>query len=155
MKKFWLTIATFFYTGHLPVAPGTWASLVTTAAVYLLIPYQPENPNLAGYIKLGLAVLVFIIGVPAAYVAEKHYGKKDPRPCVIDEVAGQIIPLIMIPYEIHFYIVAFFVFRGFDIMKPPPIAQVESLPGGWGIMLDDVMAGVFSFALMQVFKHFI
>ena len=102
-----MLISTFFYTGYLPIAPGTWASLVTTLLVYFISPYR-EAPF---YFQIPVIVIVFIIGIPAAGAAEKHFNKNDPRKCVIDEVAGQMVSLLFVPYNIYFYAAAFLLFR--------------------------------------------
>lgn len=149
MKRILQVIATFFYTGYLPLMPGTWASLVTTAAVYFIKPYW-QAPV---YIQIAAIVCIFFLGVPAAYAAEKHFNKKDPRHCVIDEVAGQMISLLLIPHTIAFYAAGFFLFRVFDVLKPPPVSTAEKIPGGWGIMIDDVVAGLYALALLQLYRY--
>jgi phosphatidylglycerophosphatase A len=146
MKRILFIIATFFYVGYLPVAPGTWASLATTALVYFISPYW-QAPV---YIQLVIIFVVFLLGIPAASQAEKHFDKKDPRPCVIDEVAGQMISLLLIPHSIVLYAAGFFIFRFFDILKPFPIKHLEKAPHGLGIMIDDVAAGLYSLALLHL-----
>jgi len=145
MKKIWIAIATFFGTGYLPVAPGTWASLLTVLIVY----FSPLSTSRFLLLVLATAA-IYAIGVPAAAASEKHFQKKDPRPCVIDEVAGQLVSLWLLPRLAVFYIAAFFVFRFFDIIKPFPVNKSEALPGGFGIMTDDVLAGFYSMALLQL-----
>ena len=146
MKKILLIIATFFYSGYLPIAPGTWASLVTTVLVYFISPYW-QAPV---YIQLAIIFVVFLVGIPAASHAEKHFDKKDPRPCVIDEVAGQMISLLLIPHSIFLYAAGFFIFRFFDIIKPFPIRHLEKAPHGVGIMIDDIAAGLYSLGLLHL-----
>ena len=99
MKQVSMLISTFFYTGYLPIAPGTWASLVTTVLVYFIRPYW-EAPY---YFQIPVIVIIFIMGIPAAGAAEKHFDKKDPRKCVIDEVAGQMVSLLFVPHDVYFY----------------------------------------------------
>jgi phosphatidylglycerophosphatase A len=149
MKQILMLLATFFYTGYLPIAPGTWASLVTTLLVYFIKPYR-EAPF---YFQIPVIVLIFIIGLPAAGAAEKHFDKKDPRKCVIDEVAGQMVSLLFIPYNVYFYAAAFFLFRFFDILKPFPVKRAERIPGGLGIMLDDILAGLYALAVLQLYRY--
>lgn len=145
MKKIWVIIATFFGTGYLPVAPGTWASLLTVLIVY----FTPLSTSHFLLLVLATAA-IYAIGVPAAAASERHFQKKDPRPCVIDEVTGQLVSLWLLPRLAVFYIAAFFVFRFFDIFKPFPVNRSESLPGGFGIMTDDVLAGFYAMVLLQL-----
>lgn len=146
MKRILLIIATFFYVGYLPFAPGTWASLVTTTLVYFISPYW-QAPV---YIQLVIIFAVFLLGIPAATHAEKHFEKEDPRYCVIDEVAGQMISLLLIPHSIGLYAASFLIFRFFDIVKPFPIKHLEKAPHGFGIMIDDVGAGLYSLGLLHL-----
>ena len=146
MKKILLIIATFFYVGYLPIAPGTWASLATTALVYFIRPYW-QAPV---YLQLVIIFVVFLLGIPAASHAEKHFKKEDPGYCVIDEVVGQMISLLLIPHSIGLYAASFFLFRFFDILKPFPIKHLEKAPRGIGIMIDDVAAGLYSLALLHL-----
>ncbi len=149
MRKVWLLIATFFAVGRSPFAPGTCASLVTTLMIYFIEPYW-QAPL---YIQLAAIALVFIVGIPASGAAEKHFNKKDPGACVIDEVAGQMITLLLVPHQISLYIAGFFLFRFFDILKPFPIRRLEKIPGGLGIMLDDIMAALYALALLQLYLY--
>jgi len=149
MKQILLLIATFFKIGHLPLMPGTWASLVTTVLVYFIKPYW-QAPI---YIQIPIIVIIFILGIPAASASEKHFNKKDPRPCVIDEVAGQMVTLLLVPHTIYFYAAGFFLFRVFDVLKPPPVSTAEKIPGGLGIMLDDIVAGLYAFGILQLYIY--
>jgi len=149
MKRILLCFATFFYIGHLPIAPGTWASLVTTVLVYFIKPYW-QAPV---YFQIAAIVLIFLLGIPAASAAEKHFNKKDPRLCVIDEVAGQMVSLLLVPHSISFYIAGFFLFRVFDILKPFPVRNAEKIPGGFGIMLDDIAAGLYALGVLHLYLY--
>ncbi len=82
-------------------------------------------------------------------------GKSDPSEVVIDELAGQWFALIALPHTIGYGIAAFVLFRIFDIFKPPPIKQLERLPGGWGVMLDDVAAGVMTCTILNGFLYYL
>lgn len=146
MKQVWLLMATFFYVGHLPIAPGTWASLVTAVLVYFIRPYWQAS----FFIQLIVIAAIFLSGIPAAGHAEKHYKKKDPRPCVIDEVAGQMVSLLLVPHKIVFYAAAFLLFRFFDILKPPPIKRLEKAPHGIGIMIDDIAASLYALGVLHL-----
>jgi phosphatidylglycerophosphatase A len=146
MKQVWLILATFFYSGHLPLAPGTWASMFTTVLVYLIRPYWGAR----FYIQLMAIAVIFLVGIPAASQAEKHYQKKDPRQCVIDEVPGQLVSLLWVPHEIVFYAAAFLLFRFFDVLKPFPIRRLEKAPHGLGIMIDDIAAGLYALGVLHL-----
>ena len=95
-----------------------------------------------------------MIGVPTCTTVAVESGIADPSFAVIDEVAGQLISLIAVPMQWQYILGSFILFRGFDILKPPPLRQLEKLPGGSGIMLDDVGAGIYVFILMQVLSYF-
>lgn len=103
---------------------------------------------------MGLAVLFTLIGIPAATRVSRGSRIKDPQFVVIDEVAGQMIALIAVPLAWKTFLAAFILFRAFDIVKPPPIRQLEALPEGTGIMLDDVAAGLFALVAMHLLLHF-
>ncbi|MCK4835913.1 MAG: phosphatidylglycerophosphatase A [Candidatus Aminicenantes bacterium] len=145
MNRILLTVATFFNIGRITIAPGTWASLVTTATLFVIRPYI--HSPISGIISL---VLIIIMGIPAAGYAEKYFNKKDPHECVIDEVAGQMLCLILIPYSLTFYLAAFFIFRIFDIFKPFPIRQAEKIGSGLGIMMDDLIAGLYTAGILRL-----
>lgn len=149
MKPILLFIATFFNIGRLPLAPGTWASLVTTVLVYFIKPYW-QAPI---YLQIAAIVIVFVLGIPAASAAERHFKRKDPRPCVIDEVAGQMVSLLLIPHSISFYIAGFLLFRLFDIVKPFPVRNTEKIPGGFGIMLDDIVAALYALGVLHLYLY--
>ena len=149
----WATlIATFGGMGRLHPGPGTWASAATVliwAAAAYLVP-----PVLQAPIAIALAVLVTLIGIPAATRVARASATKDPQFVVIDEVAGQLIALIAVPLTWKAFLAGFILFRAFDIMKPPPVRQLERLPEGTGIVLDDVAAGIFAFIAMHLLLHF-
>ncbi len=150
---FWATtISTFFGIGRMRPGPGTWgsaATVVTWAAVAHAL-----SPGLRMPVAIALAGLVAIVGIPAATQTARAYASKDPQFVVIDEVAGQLIALIAVPLAWKTFLAAFILFRGFDIVKPPPVRQLERLPEGAGIMLDDVAAGLYALAVMQLALHF-
>lgn len=145
------TIATFFGIGHLKPGPGTWGS---AAAVLLWTALGRSLPsNLRVGVALVLAAVTAGIGIPAATCVSRASGKKDPQNVVIDEVAGQLIALIGAPLAWKSLIAGFILFRAFDIVKPPPIRQLEKLPEGTGIVLDDVAAGICALVVMQLILH--
>lgn len=149
----WATLtATFFGVGHLHPGPGTWASVATVAlwaAVALALPPAQRTP-----VAIALAFLVALIGIPAATRVARATGGKDPQFVVIDEVAGQLIALIAVPLAWKTLLAGLILFRAFDIIKPPPVRQLEKLPEGTGIVLDDVAAGIFAFVVMHLLLHF-
>jgi phosphatidylglycerophosphatase A len=100
------------------------------------------------------AVMVTLIGIPAATRVARALGRKDPSQVVIDEVAGQLIAFLFVPLNWHNVVAALILFRAFDIIKPFPIRRLEHLPEGTGIMLDDVGAGLYALAAMQLLLHF-
>ena len=149
----WATLtATFFYIGKLKPGPGTWASATTVLLWFGLSHWIV--PQSQPFVAVLLSIAVILIGIPAATRAARAYGKKDPSFVVIDEVAGQLIALIFAPVTWKSLLAAFILFRGFDILKPPPIRQLERLPEGTGIMLDDVGAGLLALVVMQLLIHF-
>ena len=97
-----------------------------------------------------LAAAAILAGIPAATRMARATGLKDPQFVVIDEVAGQLIALIAVPVSWKSMLLGFILFRGFDIVKPPPVRQLEQLPEGTGIVLDDVGAGLYALAIMQI-----
>jgi phosphatidylglycerophosphatase A len=102
---------------------------------------------------MGLAILVTLIGIPAATQVSRAYARKDPQFVVVDEVAGQLIALIAVPLQWKTFLASFILFRVFDILKPPPVRQLERLPEGTGIVLDDVAAGLYALGIMQLLLH--
>ena len=139
----WL-IATFFGSGLLKPGPGTWGS--AAALVIWITTAQILHPTHLPLLTLIAAILATLIGIPAATIVARESGGKDPSHVVIDEVAGQLIPLIICPPDWPHAVLAFLLFRLFDIFKPWPIRRLEQLPAGTGIVLDDVAAGIFALA---------
>jgi phosphatidylglycerophosphatase A len=101
-----------------------------------------------------VAILIVLIGIPAATRVSRASASKDPQFVVIDEVAGQLIALIAVPLAWQTFLAGFILFRGFDILKPPPVRQLERLPEGTGIVLDDVAAGIYALGVIQILLHF-
>ncbi|HEX4488386.1 MAG TPA: phosphatidylglycerophosphatase A [Terriglobales bacterium] len=145
-------IATFFGVGFLKPGPGTWGSLTTVLLWWALTRFVEARFQAAA--AIAIAILAIAIGIPAATRVAIAYNKKDPQFVVIDEVAGQMITLIAAPATWKYLLLGFILFRGFDMVKPPPIRQLEQLPQGSGIVLDDVAAGLFALAVMQLTLHF-
>ena len=145
----WL-IGTFFGAGLLKPGPGTYGSIAAVllwyAAAHLLHP-APAALAIGTTIA---AILATLIGIPAATIVANESGREDPGHVVIDEVAGQLIALIAIPADWQHAALSLLLFRFFDILKPPPVRQLERLHGGTGIMLDDVGAGIYALAVAQL-----
>ncbi len=148
----WL-VATFFGVGFLRPGPGTWASLATAALWWTGAGLFVQG-GLQSFYAMLAACFVLMIGIPVSSIVARESGVSDPGFVVIDEVAGQLIALIAVPLRWQYVLASFILFRGFDILKPPPLRQLEKLPGGSGIMLDDVGAGVFANIIVQVLTHF-
>jgi phosphatidylglycerophosphatase A len=143
MTQLGLFLATCGYVGHVPVAPGTAGSVVGVALFYAL---RATHASWAEHLAI---VLVFAAGVWASNVAESHWHRTDPGPVVIDEVLGMLITLWLLPVTGLGAFVGFLVFRVLDVIKPPPAARFEALHGGWGIMADDAMAGIYGNLVMR------
>ena len=118
------------------------------AGIASLLPLTARTPAV-----IVLAILATLIGIPAATQVSRVYGKKDPQFVVIDEVAGQLIALIAVPLAWKTFLASFILFRVFDIVKPPPARQLEKLPAGTGIVLDDIAAGIYALIVMQLLFH--
>jgi phosphatidylglycerophosphatase A len=144
--------ATFFGIGHMRPGPGTWGSAATVLCWWILTRWI--QAIFQTYIAIAIAALVILIGIPAATQVSRAYKTKDPQFVVIDEVAGQLIALIAVPLTWKSLLAGFILFRGFDIVKPPPVRQLERLPEGTGIVLDDVAAGIYALVIMQLLLHF-
>ena len=127
-------LATGFWSGYFPITPGTFGSIPPWLIAYFLI----QNNQL--WLTIA-ATAATIVSVWSAGEAEKELGH-DARKIVIDEWAGMFITLLFVPYSLINYAIAFFVFRALDVVKIYPARQAEQLPAGWGITMDDVVAGV-------------
>lgn len=144
-------LATVFGVGFLRPGPGTYASAITVLcwwAVSHLIDHSWLAP-----VEILAAVAVTLLGIRPATIVERESGQKDPGFVVIDEVAGQMISLIAVPLHWKYLLTSLILFRGFDITKPFPLHRLERLPGGSGIMMDDVGAGIYVLVLLQIWLH--
>ncbi len=135
-------IATFFGIGYFPVAPGTAATAAGVGVAFILA----ASPFWYGFVL----VLAIVLGIISAQHIEKQSKQKDPGIVVIDEVAGIMLSLAFLPLTPAVMVSGFFLFRAFDMFKIYPINKLESLPGGWGIMLDDLMAGLYTNIVLQI-----
>ena len=152
-KTAWaFAIATFFGAGRLKPGPGTWGSvgalLLWAAFAWLAHP----APRVLLAALLGGIALSLIFGVPAATIAARESGKHDPGFVVIDEVAGQWITLLFSPPDWQHALIALALFRLFDITKPFPVRRLERLPEGWGIVFDDVAAGLYALGIASLVR---
>ena len=140
-------IATLGFIGYLPYAPGTFASV---AGFLLVICIRPDDVNL-----LIIFLPLFILGIITSHNTEKLLGK-DSGHIVIDELCGYLISVSFVPKTSGYLIAPLILFRAFDIAKPPPIRKIEEMvPGGAGIMLDDVLAGVYANVCLQGWMWFV
>jgi len=147
MKLLSKILSSFFGAGYFPVAPGTLTSLVVILA-YKFYLYRLSWP-----LYLLIFFLLFFIGVYASTKVESESRKKDPRKIVIDEACGQLLVLFQPdPSDAWFPVLASFIlFRIFDIVKPYPIKKVETLPSGWGIMMDDIVAAIYAGVIINLY----
>ena len=134
-------LATFFCVGYCPLAPGSAASFVGVLICYGLKDHTA--------LSIAFGALVIFLGFWSAGRMEKMAGKKDPSCVVIDEVAGMMMALFMLPFNWPVIVSAFFLFRAFDMFKIYPSNKLEALPGAAGIMLDDIVAGIYTNIIMQ------
>ena len=145
-------VATFFGIGRAKRGPGTWAS-AATVIVWALASFAIPS-SMRSWAAIATAVVVTLIGIPAATVVARAANVKDPQFVVIDEVAGQLVSLIAVPLAWKTFLASFILFRVFDILKPFPVRQLERLPEGTGIVVDDLGAGLYALAVMHLLLHF-
>lgn len=142
MRRFFDEIfGTVLGLGHIPVVPATWTSLAVALVIWFL-----QLDALA--LQFALVAFFVITGVPACTGLERRYGE-DPKQATVDEAAGMTITLLAAPLTLVNVMVGFVLFRVFDVLKPPPARKLEDLPGGWGIMADDLMAGVYAWIALR------
>ncbi len=137
LRRIGVFVATCAYVGYAPVAPGTFGSAIGLAVFYAVRRYGTKT------VEAAAIVVLLAIGLWAATEAEHHFGGIDPGPVVIDEVIGMLITLVFVPVNLAGAILGFFIFRLLDVVKPWPARRLEHLPGGFGVVLDDVMAGIY------------
>lgn len=144
-----MLIATGFYSGYLPKAPGTWGSLVAFPIHLLICRLAPTT-----YAFVLTAII--ILAIITAGSAEKIINRKDPGIIVIDEIAGMLIALIAVPTTPIAWLAAFALFRFFDINKPFPISWADKkINGGTGIVLDDLLAGLMALTVFHITRYLI
>ena len=139
-----MMLATGGYVGRFPFAPGTVGSLVGIPIVYAL-------SFLSWPTALIITALLTLLAVWAADSAEGQLKTKDPGCIVIDEIAGMVVTMLGLPFSVGNCVAGFFLFRIFDIIKPPPARQLERrLKGGWGVVMDDIAAGVMANIVLRI-----
>ncbi len=149
----WATlVATFFGAGRLTPGPGTWGSLATVLVWAATSYFIPAGARTGA--TIAAALIVTVVGIPAASRVARAAGVKDPQFVVIDEVAGQLVALIAVPLAWKTFLAGLILFRVFDIVKPPPIRWLERLPEGTGIVVDDLGAGLYALAMMHLLLRF-
>jgi phosphatidylglycerophosphatase A len=163
-KTLWAwTIATFFGTGFWKPGPGT-AGSIAAALIWLIAGHFTITSTTAtsfitrnelAFLTAAAALLLLAIAIPAATIVARESGHKDPQIVVADEAVGQWITLIAAPAGWEYALIGLVLFRLFDITKPPPIRKIELLPAGWGIMLDDVGAGIYALICLQLIHHWL
>ena len=136
------TLATFFYAGLFPLVPGTFASLIGLILLFLL------KGNF--FIYRIIATVLVILGFLVAGRAERIFQQKDSRYIVIDEVAGMFLCLAFLPHDTRLLLVGFFLFRILDTLKPYPSGRLQNLKGSFGIMLDDIVAALYTNIILQI-----
>ena len=147
---FYKLIATFFGIGYIGKGAGTVAAIFVGVLLYV---GAALHLHFTGLLPL-LAVVFFIIGVIAANKVERSWGKDNKR-VVIDEVMGMTVSLLFLPINFATLAIGLVLFRFFDIRKPLYIRKLEDLKGGWGVMMDDLLAGVYANILLQGISYFI
>jgi len=148
IEKFWIVLASGFGSGYSWFAPGTAGSFAAMILYFIII-------YLAGpWWIIPVTILLFPLSIYAADRGEKYYKQKDARYITIDEFCGYFITVCYLPHVIKTAILGFFIFRIFDIIKPFPGRRCEKLNGGIGIVMDDVVAGIYGNILIRIIYHF-
>ena len=139
-----VAFASFGYVGFAPVAPGTVGS-AAAIPLFLLLRWAGSP-----WLEVAVCGVLVVAGAWSARLTERALGVEDPGPVVIDEVVGMLVSLLFLPGTWPVILAAFIAFRLFDIVKPWPAGRLEDVPGGWGVMADDVMAGVYANLTIQI-----
>lgn len=143
-------VATFFGAGRLKPGPGTWGSVAAVLLWAVAARVVNLDPHTLLGSLLGAIALALVFGVPAATIAARESGRHDPGFVVVDEVIGQWITLLFCPPDWAHALIALILFRLFDITKPFPVRRLERLPAGWGIVFDDVAAGLYALGIASL-----
>jgi len=137
-----ITIGTGFFTGYLPLAPATWGSGLALLIFFLI-------PKII-WLQSIVILFLFFYGVYLSGRLEKMWGERDAKRIVIDEICGMFLSLFLLPWNWKVGIAGFLLFRVFDIVKPFPIRRSQNLHGGWGIMIDDVIAALYTNIILRI-----
>ena len=144
MIRLAFAIATVFKAGYIPIAPGTVGSIIGLLVFWLIKDYASFT------IEMFVAAILFFVGVWASTIVEQVLQRQDPGVVIVDEVVGMLVALMLLPPTTTVIFLAFFLFRFFDIVKPYPARWCEQLSRGWGIMMDDVVAGLYVNVLIHI-----
>jgi len=143
-SSFAVAFASFGYVGFAPVAPGT-VGAAAAIPFFVLLRWAGS-----AWLEIVVCAVIVVAGAWSARLTERALGVEDPGPVVIDEVVGMLVSLLFLPGTWPVIVAAFVAFRVFDIVKPWPARRLEHIPGGWGVMADDVMAGVYANLAVQI-----
>ncbi|BFN37352.1 phosphatidylglycerophosphatase A [Fidelibacter multiformis] len=147
---FWNILGSFFYIGYVPWFPGTVASFIMAVLIKFLYPFEA-----APVLEILMIGSFFFLGVKAGHHIETRTGKKDPGFIVIDEAVGMMLTVFLLPKSLSVVFGGMVLFRIFDIWKPWIIYRVQKVPGGWGVMLDDLLAGLAAWILNAAYFYFV
>ena len=141
-------LSTGLFVGYIPLAPGTFGTILSAVIYWQLFPKNTAIQTVI--VLIGIVVAIIVAGQ-----SEKETGRKDDRKIVIDEIVGFWVCMLFIPHKIIFLTAGFLLFRFFDVVKPTPVKKLEQLPGGFGIVLDDIAAGIMTNIVLQILKIFL
>jgi phosphatidylglycerophosphatase A len=152
LDRILLLFANGFGLGYSPLASGTVGALLGIPLVLVLEPWLAPGNYISG---AAVVLLVSVFGVCCGHVGEKRYARKDDGRIVIDEIAGYLVTMLWIPQTITALVLGFLFSRFFDVVKPFPAHRSQRLKGGWGIMADDLIAGVYANILLRIVVYFL
>ncbi|MCD6417433.1 phosphatidylglycerophosphatase A [bacterium] len=147
MKFFVKIISTFFGMGYSPIASGTAGSALAAAIIWFFLPTQ-------SYWYIAGIIIIIPLAAPFCGVGEKFWHKEDARKIVLDEAVGMAITYAYIQKDWRLFLAGFFLFRLYDIVKIPPAGAAEKIKGGWGVLLDDVVVGIYANIGLWIIKYF-
>ncbi len=150
IDRFWEFLATGFYSGKLPKMPGTWGSIFAAVLIYF---FWPEDLML----QVSMVLITFVLSVLSSHFYSLNLGVKDPDSVVVDEIIGMQIAMLGLKATLPTVVLVLVIFRIIDIMKPPPIKMFERLPGGFGITVDDMVAGLYTniFLRLLIWRNYV
>lgn len=136
-------IATGIFIGYIPWAPGTAGSMLGLLVYWSI----PDNHS---FFSLFVIIALFLLGAWSSSIVEEESGQKDNQIIVIDEIVGMLVTVAFFEKNLKILIIGFFLFRFFDILKLYPAGKLERIPGGWGVMIDDIMAGIYAAIVLKI-----